>query len=654
MRKSILVPTLALCLTIAVAAFWFLRDPWSGTTEPQHFAFSEFRFLETETGPEVSADKIAEEYAFFASLVFQVADQVTTGAEDGYLTYDPATQTISAFTFGQVIHAPFPEVGAFSAFDTEGIDSTPAFIKRADNGLGLIFHAPVEGLGSDLRIELTFLPTDDISAQKETQARLIREQEEALATWHEDMKAVSDLIAAGPKPGEAAYRTSLPGWQGFITVPGRYSYGNHVDFPRTEFQDLTDQSRPITVLALKQGEGAEVFARERERILETPTRELALFADDENSIIGAQYGQGFFAYFQTSAGLIDYFIFTHTPDAALLPEFMAAANSLSEDGLISPAILSDSFDAFVWMEEQGKTVFAQTDPNEWNNHFFIDNFAPLYLISLNALRVIDESLRASLQPDGFPDFNIDISCLPSLPAETPLSTAHEQFNSLVRNDFTHGSIYYAQHISSGDFNEGKDFEMAVLDQYPQWDPVWFTDSPTRATGAEGPMYYVYLSRPISNLKLVCRLASENPLTLRLAEQIAMQMELPEIPPQPDWVINQFRKYLGFVSEMIDGVYEVSNQDGTSRLIRRNGERLLAENFTWVWDYEDSNAFEARLEENGPLGLWLLDGTPLLPAEYSSFDEEPQLGEGVMSAYHSNDTTKLYYSIPERRFIDRPE
>ncbi|MEM7544490.1 MAG: hypothetical protein AAF367_03055 [Pseudomonadota bacterium] len=650
MKRVGLAAVALIAIAGVVAAVLMSRDPWAGLDAPQGFLLSGSRVLTSVEGPETTITE--EEYGLFAGLMQSMADQMNMLAGEGYALFDPATGRVTFHIAGTEMGFILPEPDVLAPMETEGTGVGPAFIRREGRALRLSVIAPIEGLGDDVAIALDFEAAADVSAQQTKQAEVAAAQRAAEAAWRDAMVPVEAAIAAGPAFEGMTSRVSLPGWQGAITVPLWAYFGNWADFPRTEFEDVAGQKPTFTVIAQRPGLGETTIAAERDRLLEGAEAQRRVLRDEPGALIVARMGQPITAIFQRIVGDIDYVTFVETDDSAAIREVWAAAESLSDAPLGMQPVLADDFDALGWMAARGTAMIPKEDLTERFGEGVADMMTPAALMGQVMDVSFDLSVEAALTEGGFPHFLERVTCTPEIATGAPLSAAHERLIAaaglISYADFGHMTKDIGAHVRSGKFAREEPFAPDLSTERPRWEPVWHEDTAQRAVGVEGPLHYVYFARPLGQFALICGVAHEDPLVLRMAEQMAMALDLPEIAPISDEVIAQLRAYR-FASAFGPDLFKVkADNDAFERLIRPDGTIVLEGPYDWYTWHGDAGVITAENEADKE-GLWLPDGTRLLPNEYDDFQVARDKGPGLISA--RKDGEWRLYSVPDRRFVE---
>lgn len=625
MKRIHAVLAFGIAVLLAGFAFWFLRDPWARLDQPQTFLFEDVRILRVEDRAE--AVGLEEEYGFFVDALYQMQDFMVGEARDGYLIVDSEAGTVTAHLSGRQIVAPIPRGDEAAAFDVSQLGVPPVWVRR--NGNGATVDAAFDGIGSDLLISMDFVPADDASVQIARQKELADAHERAFAAWQEDLKPIRDAIDAGPDLGAEGWRHTLPGLRATVLVPDWASFGRSPDFPRTVFFDPADKSREFIIFAAKPGDGKEIFGNERERFLDLPEDRRDVLLDQDDALIVNRIEGAFNAVFSREVDGIDYIILLENADLQMAREVWAVAQSLSDQPLAMNPALGADFDALARLRDRGAIFEPTRDLSQRVSDGVADLFQTKALIGTSVDQFSDHQMDEGT--DGFNPWSLpNMECTVANDDGAPLSQIHEVFFRYnTKAPPTAGfTVQAAEYIRSGAFVSGDESSLNPFPELPRTKPQWFQDGPLRSVGSEGPLYYIYFARPLGQLRLVCRVAGENPLGVRAAEQIGMALPLPEVDPQPDWVIRDLRRY-GHVGRLGDDLFEARVGEGELVVLDAQGDQLVDRSFGYIWDLNDIRGFEGGSSSNS-VGLWSYDGLQLLPEDYSdieareSADGQPQV------------------------------
>ncbi|MBK4215457.1 hypothetical protein JJJ17_05905 [Paracoccus caeni] len=615
---------IGLCLAIALAglAYWQLRDPWNAMNAPQAFVFKHAQILRAEDRS-VPTD-LEEEFGFLLDVLYEMQRAVADAGAEGYLLADPDKGVVTLHLSGVEATAPFPPVEGFVDFDVTALGVPPTRISR--NGAGAIIESDFDGIGDGLVISMDFVPAADVSTQMARQSALAEEHAARIAAWQDELVRVRAQIAAGPETSGDRWRHVLPGWRATVLLPDWASFGYSPDFPRTEFLDPVDEQRKFITYAAMPGNGQEIFAAEREQML-APSRDgVEVLLDQPDATIAARIDAPYTGVFLTAVEGIDYIIFVRTPDLTMIREVWAVAESLSDAPLAMNAALSSDFDALGRIRERGTLLEVSEEFQDRFAEAVAKQFAADALIS--RLHQFTKHRLDEGTGDVFDLWGLsDLICTVAADDDAPLSTLHEAFmrDDAQTPDAAGFTEEHAEFVRSGAFLTGDQGTMALFPKIPRSEAQWFEDGPMRTVGSEGPLYYLYLARPVGQFRQVCRLAGENALGVRAAEQIAMTLPVPDVAEQPDWVVRDMRRYW-IASDFGSGLYQVLTEDNGEEkvVLDSEGERLIDREFGYTWDLPEIEAFEAGSSSES-VGLWSYDGLQLLPEEFSDISERK--GEG---------------------------
>lgn len=647
---------------IGAAVFFVIQDRanWASVTEQQSFVFEDVILHDVATGDVADMDALATE-PFLGGLFSRLNTVFRTETARGYGQFDPDTQVLALFVGGEVTEVTYDPNTPMTAVALPG--AGPIEVHWDHGSLSAELVAPVTfGASPEWTYNMSLVAADDVTDRIAAQEKIIADAIAAKADWRALMIAMGDAFPETSTFAGPTQDNFLSGWQAVVTYPA----DAFLSAPMTALNAeviLPDQ-RIIELLGYPSGGATKAMTDFKATFEDIPEMDRVIIHETPTQFVSVVYGELPLLIAVVELAHVSYVVQLSTSEIAEFETALAVAQSIAPRVLAAPAFDANDMtraDALTALGYPPLEVGRSWDQNivAYNTRDLAALFEPANLIARdNSRSIISEKLSAfpadttdrdSMSVDHFEGH---IHCLPFTEQPTALSDVHDAFVAHDRVDFGAFSIgsAVANFVESGAFAKGERFQDTYDHEQRRWTQEWFVDGPQMALGTEGPLYFAYRAEQVGWLTLVCVSHNANPLRAWLTLELYGDIDRPADVIVPAAVLDQFRAYStaryfgpGFflVGENLKPGQHLISGDGT----------VLIDDMLRFWDWDALTQTINAEDDNGMVGLYLPDGTPLLPHEYEDIDGWDALGPDVVQARKPGEDQ--FYDIRQRIFIDDP-
>ena len=646
-------------LGIGVAVFFLTQDrtTWATSSTPRSFIFDDVTLRVVETGAVADMDELAAD-PFLGGLFVGMDDMLRTETARGYAFFDPETNALDLHIAGMATQVTYDPAAAQASASLDG--AGPIEVHWDHKGLSANIVAPVMMFGapSEWAFHVPLVPTEEVAARITAQQDIVAQAIADKAAWRERMTDFAEEHADALAVEGAVHDVWLAGWQATLSypesatfIPERSVLGGRVILPDNQVVQISGYS------AAQAAEKIRLFKASIEAL---PDDEKIIVRDTGDLFIAVPYD-----------GLINILIevplehMTYTVSANLqywddIGLVRAMSQSLQQRPLGAPP-----FDPLTLKREEARVMMGlptfkvgrQDDPD------------PTFGLR-NDLEVMlrDESLMSHAsnwvnRESNFWAYRTDdeygslifaeLECFPVLGAPETASALHDTYLARAAFDPKLAAIDVSlmEYITSDRFAAGLPYQDKFDLETPAMDATWFADTPTYAFGAYGPYYMAYRVDRLGDVSIFCAVHDVDPWMAWMKMDLHSDVERPAPVTLQPQVREQFG---GYPEARAFGpghfLIGVPFTDGKHHLIAGDGTVLIPERLDW-WDWHPQTQSITAEDENDKVGLYLTDGTQLLPHRYEDIDTWANLGPTVMRVRNAD--SDLFYDISQRAFIPDP-
>ncbi|PRZ41429.1 hypothetical protein [Tritonibacter scottomollicae] len=661
MVLRLIIPLFAVT-SIGLAFFFYRMDEkgWATVEQRQSLAFGDVTLRVVETGAAADLDELRGD-PLLGRLFVTVDEMLRTETARGYGMFDPDSKQLTLFVAGEATRVLYdPEVPVASV-SLPG--AGPIEVHWAERGLRADVVVPVilSGAPSEWAFQMPLMAAADVGDMVAAQEKIITDALAAKTDWRERMTALAEEHADDREFKTDTNDVWLSGWQATLSYPedARFSPIDDAFGGRVHLAD--DQ---IVNIGGYRTDVADKKNAEFRAIFEAfPEDEKLLVRDTDDLLIAVRYDRRVSVIARVDLENITYVVSAALSNWDDIGVVVAIADSISQRPLGAP-----SFDPLTITREEMRIAMGlppfkigpeyDLDPTSSARSDLETMLRPEYLISSDSTWSNPESTLWLHRIDGDGDSILmaEIECFTLLGTPESAAAIHDSYIARTAFDpkLMKHEIRLMNYINDGGFASNAPFqpygEFETIET-PDFAPEWFVDTPSYAFGAYGPYYVAYRVDQLGDVSIFCATHDHDSFTAWMKMDLHGDVERPApVALAPD-IKAQFAAYPA-ARAFGPGYYTVDREypDPMSYLIAGDGTLLISKALNW-WKWHEQTQTITAEDADDKVGLYLVDGTKILPHAYEDIDTWPNLGPTVM--WVREEDGDLFYDLNDRAFVPDP-